>query len=552
MTQAIIVQRDNKLIVVAEGSGLLSSLVAQAQDAVSVIKIDGLNNTAVGTGSGEALSTGNSNSLFGFYAGQSLTTGQYNEFMGLTAGRFKTTSSDLIAIGFEALGAVVGGGTSVAVGNYALKNFAAADAVGIGHMSLTSATGQRVTAIGAYSGGGHTSGTGCTYAGWDAGGAGASGGITNLATGLNMTCVGQSARSAASNRVVLGNTAVEDVHMGAIRMFGGVLSARSYYGGNAGNRNTNNNGSVGFGDSALVSASGATNATAIGDLAMQFHVSGNGCTALGARAMWKSTGCVDTTMVGNRAGAEMLTGVGSTAVGLRVMEFATASRNVTAVGDSAFWIHQGSGGVAVGYRTAEYTGIGDESIYIGRATGVNRADGDKCVFVGAEAGGFDTAVIVLDGSGNYVSGAVIAGDNVVGIGYRAASLFTGDNLVAVGHLSARSVTSGGTSVFLGSNSGNHASQKVDAVNSTAIGADSYTDKNNQVVLGASTVTETIIRGVQRGTTFTVAGLPSAVTMGAGARAFVTDATATTFASLVAGVGANNVPVYSDGAAWRIG
>lgn len=51
---------------------------------------------------------------------------------------------------------------------------------------------------------------------------------------------------------------------------------------------------------------------------------------------------------------------------------------------------------------------------------------------------------------------------------------------------------------------------------------------------------------------TVAGLPAAATAGAGARAFVTDANATTFASIVAGGGANGVPVYSDGTNWRIG
>lgn len=51
---------------------------------------------------------------------------------------------------------------------------------------------------------------------------------------------------------------------------------------------------------------------------------------------------------------------------------------------------------------------------------------------------------------------------------------------------------------------------------------------------------------------TVAGLVAAATAGAGARAFVTDANATTFASIVAGGGANGVPVYSDGTNWRIG
>lgn len=51
---------------------------------------------------------------------------------------------------------------------------------------------------------------------------------------------------------------------------------------------------------------------------------------------------------------------------------------------------------------------------------------------------------------------------------------------------------------------------------------------------------------------TVASLPSCATVGAGTRHFVTDANATTFASVVAAGGANGVPVYCDGTNWRIG
>ncbi len=51
---------------------------------------------------------------------------------------------------------------------------------------------------------------------------------------------------------------------------------------------------------------------------------------------------------------------------------------------------------------------------------------------------------------------------------------------------------------------------------------------------------------------TVAQLPTAATAGAGARSFVTDATATTFLSTVAGGGANGVPVVSNGTNWLIG
>jgi hypothetical protein len=54
------------------------------------------------------------------------------------------------------------------------------------------------------------------------------------------------------------------------------------------------------------------------------------------------------------------------------------------------------------------------------------------------------------------------------------------------------------------------------------------------------------------TVYTVSTLPSAATSGVGARSFVSDANATTFASIVAAGGANKVPVYSDGTNWRIG
>ncbi len=49
-----------------------------------------------------------------------------------------------------------------------------------------------------------------------------------------------------------------------------------------------------------------------------------------------------------------------------------------------------------------------------------------------------------------------------------------------------------------------------------------------------------------------ASLPSPVTAGAGARAFVTDANSTTFNAALVGGGANRVPVFSDGSAWRLG
>lgn len=62
---------------------------------------------------------------------------------------------------------------------------------------------------------------------------------------------------------------------------------------------------------------------------------------------------------------------------------------------------------------------------------------------------------------------------------------------------------------------------------------------------------TVYTGHVRTVPVTVSALPTASGK-AGARHFVTDANATTFASIVAGGGSNGVPVYSDGTNWRIG
>jgi hypothetical protein len=67
----------------------------------------------------------------------------------------------------------------------------------------------------------------------------------------------------------------------------------------------------------------------------------------------------------------------------------------------------------------------------------------------------------------------------------------------------------------------------------------------QANLGAVTCTS-----VQT-TPVTYAQLPNAVG-NAGARAFITDGSTATFAATVAGGGANKVPVYSDGAVWKVG
>lgn len=76
----------------------------------------------------------------------------------------------------------------------------------------------------------------------------------------------------------------------------------------------------------------------------------------------------------------------------------------------------------------------------------------------------------------------------------------------------------------------------------------YADDGTNDVKVTATQIQTFARGYS--TAVTVASLPAAGT--AGRRSFVSDASATTFASIVAGGGTNKVPVYDDGTNWRIG
>ena len=81
---------------------------------------------------------------------------------------------------------------------------------------------------------------------------------------------------------------------------------------------------------------------------------------------------------------------------------------------------------------------------------------------------------------------------------------------------------------------------------------SYIENLRLKYTGETQVTGFLTAPYVRTTPVTVATLPDAATAGAGARAFVSDATATTFATTPNGGGGNGVPVYSNGANWFIG
>jgi hypothetical protein len=80
----------------------------------------------------------------------------------------------------------------------------------------------------------------------------------------------------------------------------------------------------------------------------------------------------------------------------------------------------------------------------------------------------------------------------------------------------------------------------------------YIDQLNNVLRLYFNQLDKILGQLQANVPVIVANLPSAVTSGVGARAFVTDSSVSTFGTTVAGGGSTKVPVYSDGTNWKVG
>ena len=215
-----------------------------------------------------------------------------------------------------------------------------------------------------------------------------------------------------------------------------------------------------------------------------------------------------------------------------------------AVGDTALDSNTtGTNNTAVGYDALTANTDGVQNIAVGSLALDANTGGDYNTAVGYSALTTATTANYNTGLGYRAVNATVTGAGNTGVGADALLLVTGANNTAIGYLAGDALTTGSNNTIIG--------HGADASSATV---------SNEVTLGNASVTSFRIPGLTltfsvkyfNHGTLTVATLPAAATAGAGARAFVTDANATTFASIVAAGGANGVPVYSDGTNWRIG
>jgi len=231
-------------------------------------------------------------------------------------------------------------------------------------------------------------------------------------------------------------------------------------------------------------------------------------------------------------------------VGVTVGQGGNQIATNVAVGNTALDSNTtGTNNTATGYDALTANTDGIQNTAVGASALDANTGGDYNTAVGYSALTTATTANYNTAVGYRALNAALTGAGNTGLGSDALLLATGANNTAIGYLAGNALTTGSNNTVIG--------HDADVSSATV---------SNEVTLGNSSVTSFRIPGLTltfsvkyfNHGTLTVATLPAAATAGAGARAFVTDANATTFASIVAAGGANGVPVYSDGTNWRIG
>lgn len=203
----------------------------------------------------------------------------------------------------------------------------------------------------------------------------------------------------------------------------------------------------------------------------------------------------------------------------------------------------GTNNTAVGYDALTANTDGIQNTSMGSLALDANTGGDYNTAVGYSALTTATTANYNTAVGYRALNTALTANNNTAVGSDALLLATGADNTAIGYQAGSTLTTGTNNILIGNGA---APASVTTSNSITLGNNSITTFR----VPGLTLTFSV-KYFNHGT-LTVGTLPAAATAGAGARSFVTDANATTFASIVAAGGANGVPVYSDGTNWRIG
>lgn len=253
-------------------------------------------------------------------------------------------------------------------------------------------------------------------------------------------------------------------------------------------------GVINSGSSSFIHTYG-TNNLFIGGSSGNFTMTGTSNTAIGAFTLTSLTSGLANVAIGTQALRNVTTGQNNMGIGTYALYAVTTGRFNVAIGPNTLrFANSTYYGCAIGYQ-ALYNATGNNNMGFGYTAGWDITTGTNNIVFGKDAGKG-----IVTGSGNVIIGSITG---------LSASL---SNTIKIG-------TGGG-------------------IERLTIDADGHTT----------------FEGLVKPKTYTVATLPTASTV-TGYRGMVSDSTVAgsgNFGAVVAGGGANVVPVYSDGTNWRIG
>ena len=257
---------------------------------------------------------------------------------------------------------------------------------------------------------------------------------------------------------------------------------------------------------------------AIGVQAMKDNTTGNRNTAVGTDALAKNTTGDHNLALGQNALGYNTTGTYNTALGIDALEYGednnfntaigqyaglnlASSKNNTVIGYNTYQAAKsGNGNVSLGFDTLRDQDGVDGNTAIGTEAARGNTSGTYITAVGYRAArtntigthitaiGDQAAFKNLDGTHNMAMGFSAGYNNVSGdwntaIGDHALYLNTDSNNTAIGGYAGYNITTGNQNTFIGYGAGFSGSQKVDAVNTTAVGRGAFTTDDNTVQLG---------------------------------------------------------------------
>jgi hypothetical protein len=246
-------------------------------------------------------------------------------------------------------------------------------------------------------------------------------------------------------------------------------------------------------------------------IAGAFEAAGAVTTGIGAHTT--EPGGYDHTKIAhsNRAALDLVSGENTGDDDLSIFALKTNAEFLTDININGALVGAGPGtgtfNFVVGEAALEDNSTGSDNIAIGAASLRQNSTGNYNVALGRSA-------LSENISGHYN----------VALGREAGNLITGDGNSCVGSGAGAFCISGSYNVFIGKGAGSNTNyQRQNAYNTIVIGQDTYSTKDNQVVLGNSSIVETLLNGVIRKNALDTAPVNSNATGTPGEIRFASDA-----------------------------